>query len=271
MNPIMFLYAFVLFFLLTPKVLVSLPAKASKYMVATVHALIFAFILTLTKHFVWLHTQSIFEGATTMNERAGDDVETHLDPIPTKEDLCKIELPSDPMAPRHKELALTIGSKDFREVKEYLKKDGNLNKVLKEQKKYKRIETDLLFDQSKRDMLMKLVERVLKVKKIENDRDPAYKKMIMEIETERSFDELIKKLKTQDMALYKTISEDEEYKKMEIKLLFNQEKRDILLKLVKHILEQRDLDCGKSEPVGKPTSPGIPTSPVLREIPPVLR
>jgi len=66
MYAIMFLYAAVLFFLLTPKVLVSLPAKANKYIVAGVHALIFALILSLTQHWVWVHTHTIFEGATIM-------------------------------------------------------------------------------------------------------------------------------------------------------------------------------------------------------------
>jgi type IV secretory pathway VirB6-like protein len=60
----MFIYAFVLFFLLTPKVLVSLPAKGSKIMVAAVHALIFALIFVLTNQWVWKNTHSLFEGAT---------------------------------------------------------------------------------------------------------------------------------------------------------------------------------------------------------------
>jgi len=63
MNPVMFIYAFVLFFLLTPKVLVSLPAKGSKIMVAAVHALIFALIFVLTNQWVWKNTHSLFEGA----------------------------------------------------------------------------------------------------------------------------------------------------------------------------------------------------------------
>ena len=47
-----FLYAFVLFFVLTPGVLVTLPRKASKMVVAAVHAVIFALIWALTHNVV---------------------------------------------------------------------------------------------------------------------------------------------------------------------------------------------------------------------------
>lgn len=47
------LYVFALFFLLTPGILVSLPPKGSKMVVAAVHALVFAVIFYLTSKFVW--------------------------------------------------------------------------------------------------------------------------------------------------------------------------------------------------------------------------
>jgi hypothetical protein len=65
MNPILFVFAFVLFFLLTPKVLVCLPAKGSKFVVAGVHALIFALIFSLVGHLIWQNTHSMFEGMQT--------------------------------------------------------------------------------------------------------------------------------------------------------------------------------------------------------------
>ena len=52
-NWIMFVYIAVLFFLLTPNILLSLPPKGRKYGVAFVHALVFASVLCFTKDFVW--------------------------------------------------------------------------------------------------------------------------------------------------------------------------------------------------------------------------
>ena len=68
MNPFMFLYAFVLFFVLTPGILITLPPKSKKLIVALTHAAAFALIWTLTYKFVWKSTRQIFEGAATMNE-----------------------------------------------------------------------------------------------------------------------------------------------------------------------------------------------------------
>lgn len=47
------IYAFLLFFLLTPGVIITLPPKGSRYVVALVHALIFALIWKLTSHLIW--------------------------------------------------------------------------------------------------------------------------------------------------------------------------------------------------------------------------
>jgi hypothetical protein len=48
MNVVMFVYAFVLFFILTPGILLSLPPRGSKMMVAATHALVFSLIFVLT-------------------------------------------------------------------------------------------------------------------------------------------------------------------------------------------------------------------------------
>ena len=53
MNVVMLVYAFVLFFVLTPGVLLSLPPKGSKLIVAATHALVFALVWTFTHKMVW--------------------------------------------------------------------------------------------------------------------------------------------------------------------------------------------------------------------------
>ncbi len=53
MNLMMALYFAVLFYLLTPGVLVTLPQGASQQTVRMTHAAVFAVIVLLTKGFVW--------------------------------------------------------------------------------------------------------------------------------------------------------------------------------------------------------------------------
>lgn len=53
MNLMMALYFAVLFYLLTPGVLVSLPQGASLQTVRMTHAAVFAAVVLLTKGFVW--------------------------------------------------------------------------------------------------------------------------------------------------------------------------------------------------------------------------
>ena len=52
MNVIMFLYVFILFVLLTPGILLSLPPKGSKWSMAIVHGLVFALILCLSNKYM---------------------------------------------------------------------------------------------------------------------------------------------------------------------------------------------------------------------------
>lgn len=59
----MFVYAFVLFFVLTPGILLSLPPRGSKMMVAATHALVFALIFVLT-HKMLMKFSSSMEGMT---------------------------------------------------------------------------------------------------------------------------------------------------------------------------------------------------------------
>lgn len=49
----MFLFTALLFFLLTPGILLSLPPGGSKKVVAAVHAVVFALVWTFTHKLVW--------------------------------------------------------------------------------------------------------------------------------------------------------------------------------------------------------------------------
>jgi hypothetical protein len=62
MNVVLFVYAFVLFFVLTPGILLSLPPRGSKLVVAATHALVFALIFVFT-HKMLMKNFSFVEGA----------------------------------------------------------------------------------------------------------------------------------------------------------------------------------------------------------------
>jgi hypothetical protein len=53
MSLIVSIYAAVLFFLLTPAILLRLPPSGSKYTVAAVHAIVFALLFHFTHKLVW--------------------------------------------------------------------------------------------------------------------------------------------------------------------------------------------------------------------------
>ena len=74
MNFLFILFVFVLFFILTPGILVTLPKKGSKMVVALVHGVIFATTLAVSKYFFWKSGNSVFEGETTneMNSVASE-------------------------------------------------------------------------------------------------------------------------------------------------------------------------------------------------------
>jgi hypothetical protein len=53
MSLVVTIYAAILFFLLTPAILVRLPPSGSKWTVAAVHAVVFALIFHFTHKLVW--------------------------------------------------------------------------------------------------------------------------------------------------------------------------------------------------------------------------
>jgi len=64
MNLAVTIYSAILFFILTPNILVRLPPKSGKFVVAATHAVIFALIMHFTSKIVWKATSSMFEGFT---------------------------------------------------------------------------------------------------------------------------------------------------------------------------------------------------------------
>jgi len=60
----MCVYVFVLFFILTPGILVSLPPKGSKMVVAATHALVFSLLFCVTCKMVLKFTRGALEGMT---------------------------------------------------------------------------------------------------------------------------------------------------------------------------------------------------------------
>jgi hypothetical protein len=59
MNLIVAIYSAILFFVLSPGVLLRLPSNGSKLTVAGVHAVVFALVLYFTAGFVWRWSMSM--------------------------------------------------------------------------------------------------------------------------------------------------------------------------------------------------------------------
>lgn len=59
MDIIMFLYTAVLFFVLTPGILLSLPPGATKTVVALTHAVVFSFVWSFTNQAVFSATRGL--------------------------------------------------------------------------------------------------------------------------------------------------------------------------------------------------------------------
>ena len=59
MNLIVAIYSAILFFVLSPGVLLRLPSNGSKFTVAGVHAIVFAVVLYFTAGFVWRFSMSM--------------------------------------------------------------------------------------------------------------------------------------------------------------------------------------------------------------------
>ena len=78
MSLLVSLYAAVLFFLLTPAILVRLPPSGSKFTVAAVHALVFALIFHFTHKIVW-RLGARLEGMTDKPGNTGTKKSTEKD------------------------------------------------------------------------------------------------------------------------------------------------------------------------------------------------
>jgi len=72
MSLLVSLYAALLFFLLTPAILLRLPPNVSKFTVAAVHALVFALIFHFTHKLVW-RLGARLEGMTVKEGAANKD------------------------------------------------------------------------------------------------------------------------------------------------------------------------------------------------------
>ena len=59
MNWVVTIYVALLFFVLTPGILLSLPPKGSKMMVALTHAVVFAIVYHFTHKMVWQTSMSL--------------------------------------------------------------------------------------------------------------------------------------------------------------------------------------------------------------------
>lgn len=81
-----YVFAVLLFFVLVPGVLVTLPKNSGKYKVAAVHALIFGIVFYFTNKFVLSAFESFKEGAAKKKKasapKASSTVACKSDPIP---------------------------------------------------------------------------------------------------------------------------------------------------------------------------------------------
>ena len=69
MNWAVTVYAAILFFVLTPGILLSLPPKGSKMVVALTHGAVFALVFHFTHHMVWRATANL--GMPMMYKKEG--------------------------------------------------------------------------------------------------------------------------------------------------------------------------------------------------------
>ena len=84
MNWTVTFYAAILFFVLTPAVLVRLPPKGGKFTVAAVHALVFALVFHFTHKLVWKLSMGL--GMPTPVRKEGMDVVEDEDEEKKKKD-----------------------------------------------------------------------------------------------------------------------------------------------------------------------------------------
>ena len=80
MSLLVSLYAAILFFVLTPSILLRLPKNGSKFTVALVHAVVFGLLFWLTHKFVWRMSQRL-EGMTEGAEDKQEETEVKEDAV----------------------------------------------------------------------------------------------------------------------------------------------------------------------------------------------
>jgi hypothetical protein len=64
----MFLFSALLFFLLTPGILLTIPPKSSKTVVALVHALVYATVWHFTNKIVWEATEGFRSSSSSLSK-----------------------------------------------------------------------------------------------------------------------------------------------------------------------------------------------------------
>jgi len=106
MTLAMLLFIAVLFFVLTPGVLVRLPPNGSKLAVAAVHALVFALVYQLTHKAVWRALYEGFQNNMNMQnitmKRAPKKPAAAPAPAPKKPDTAPKKADSAPKKPEAK-------------------------------------------------------------------------------------------------------------------------------------------------------------------------
>jgi hypothetical protein len=73
MNLVVAIYSAILFFVLSPGVLLRLPSNGSKLTVAGVHALVFAVILYFTAGYIWRFSMSLSHPVTRKEGMEGSE------------------------------------------------------------------------------------------------------------------------------------------------------------------------------------------------------
>ena len=97
MNWSVTFYAAILFFMLTPSILVRLPPKGGKFTVAGVHALVFALIFHFTHKFVWQLSMGLGMPTPIRREgmREGAEDETPVTSETSEEEKAKKTPPAE--------------------------------------------------------------------------------------------------------------------------------------------------------------------------------
>jgi hypothetical protein len=110
MNWIVTIYCAILFFVLTPKILVSLPPKSSKMVVAATHAVIFAIIFHFTYKIVYTNTMNL--GLLFMGKEGFEEKKIDIDTPP--------EIDEDDSSKIGEAIKNIKGITDIKDVKKYL-------------------------------------------------------------------------------------------------------------------------------------------------------